>query len=56
VGAIAGAGILLGRAALGSPLRLAVGLAATVALLARVPVWAVLLAGAAVGLAAGALG
>jgi chromate transporter len=56
VGAIAGAGILLGRTALGSPLRLAVGLAATVALLARVPVWAVLLAGGAVGLAAGAFG
>jgi chromate transporter len=56
VGAIAGAGVLLGRTALGSPLRLGVGLAATAALLARVPVWAVLLAGAAVGLAAGALG
>lgn len=55
VGAIAGAGIVLGRTALASPLRAIIGVAAAVALVLRVPIWATLLGGAAVSLAAGAL-
>jgi chromate transporter len=55
VGAIAGAGVILGRTALGSPLRGVIGGAAAVALLLRVPIWAALLAGAAVSLVAGAV-
>lgn len=56
LGAIAAAGILLGEVALASPLRAAIGAAAAIALLRRVPIWVVLPAGALVGLAAGAGG
>jgi chromate transporter len=56
VGAVAGAGVSLGLVGLGSPLRAALGVAAAGALVARVPVWAVLLGGALAGVTAGVVG
>jgi chromate transporter len=56
LGAIAGAGVALTPTALGSPFRVVIGLLAAVALLRKVPIWVVLPAGAAIGLAAGAAG
>ena len=54
LGEIGAAAVTLGRHALDGPLRIAVGAAAVVALLARAPTWAVLLAGAAAGVITGA--
>jgi hypothetical protein len=48
--------ISLGRVGLAGPLRLAVALAAAVALWRRVPVWAVLIAAVAVGVAGSLIG
>jgi chromate transporter len=54
LGAIAGVAVILSRTALASPLRVGIGLTAAAALLRRVPIWVVLPAGAAIGLAAAA--
>jgi chromate transporter len=54
-GAIAAASVSLGRVGLASPLRVAVAVAAAVALWRRVPVWAVLLGALAVGVIAAGL-
>jgi chromate transporter len=56
IGAIGAAVISLGRVGLAGPLRLAVALAAAVALWRRVPVWAVLIAAVAVGVAGSLIG
>lgn len=50
LGAVAGAGITLGRVGLNSPLKAAIGAGAVVALLWRVPIWLVLPVAAAVSI------
>jgi chromate transporter len=55
LGAIAGAGITLGRVGLNTPLKAAIGAAAVAALLWRAPIWVVLPAAAAVSVLVGAL-
>jgi chromate transporter len=54
LGAVAGAGITLGRVGLNSPLKAAIGAGAIVALLLRVPIWVVLPTAAAVSILVGA--
>jgi chromate transporter len=56
LGAIAGAGVTLGRDALRTPLRAAIAVAGLAALTRRLPVWLVLVAGGAVSLLFGAIG
>lgn len=54
LGAVAGAGITLGRVGLNSPLKAAIGAGAVLALLWRVPIWVVLPTAAAVSILVGA--
>jgi chromate transporter len=56
LGAVAGAGVTLGRVGLNSPLKAAIGIAAFVALLRRVPIWVVLPAAAVISVLVGLLG
>jgi chromate transporter len=55
LGAIAGAGVTLGRVGLNTPLKAVIGIAALLALLRRAPIWLVLPAAAAVSMLVGAL-
>jgi chromate transporter len=56
LGAIAGAGVTLGRVGLNTPLKVGIGVVALVALLRRVPIWIVLPAAAALSVLVGAFG
>lgn len=53
LGAIAGAGVTLGRVGLNSPLKAIIGIVALIALLRRVPIWLVLPAAAAISILVG---
>ncbi|HEY3208359.1 MAG TPA: chromate transporter [Actinomycetota bacterium] len=55
LGAIAGAEVTLGRVGLNTPLKAAIGIAAVVALLRRVPIWLVLPAAGAISILVGVI-